>query len=118
MVSKDRVREVWLTLWGIGIALLIQVIYDQFGVSLKFVGGLAITVAILVPLFIFSKFYFDKKPDNSSINQEEFQKRVFSEFDRIDAFLMHLPKETEPEKASDGKKAQGQKHNSRTERTA
>jgi hypothetical protein len=57
-------KDIWLVVWGIGVAFLIQVIYDGFGFygkSLQTFIGVAIAAVLLLGLAIYAVRNFNKK---------------------------------------------------------
>jgi hypothetical protein len=63
--QEKRATNLWLTIWGIGVAFLIQVLYDGFGLwlgkSLQFVAGCVIAVIFLASLVVWANRLFPKK---------------------------------------------------------
>ncbi|MGD0996008.1 MAG: hypothetical protein ABR909_10860 [Candidatus Bathyarchaeia archaeon] len=62
-IRRERVREVWLVVWGIFIAFFIQVVYDEFGHDVKFLYGISISCIGLVALAISAKYLFSEKKE-------------------------------------------------------
>ena len=64
MEKLNRKREVWLTLWGITVALFIQVIYDYFGVfgtMWQLIIGLVLASGFFITLLLTMQIW-NKKP--------------------------------------------------------
>ena len=63
--KTKRIADVWLAVWGIGVAFLMQVLYDGFGLvlgkALQFYVGLAVAAIFLIGLAIVAVHYFNKK---------------------------------------------------------
>jgi dipeptide/tripeptide permease len=59
-VMRQRVREIWLLLWGVFFALFIQVFYDAFGhgINIQFAAGLALCCVGFTALAVASKYLF------------------------------------------------------------
>ena len=77
----ERKKELWLTLYGVFLALLIQVIYDWagfLGTILRLTVGLAIACGGLIPLAIYTtnSFHWKKQSDKSKNTKKELITRL------------------------------------------
>jgi hypothetical protein len=91
----ERKREVWLTLYGVFLALLIQVIYDWagfLGTMLRLAIGLGIACCGLIPLAIFAtnSFHWKKqsdKPNDSKKNLQIEMLRLQLKYDSLNSVM-------------------------------
>jgi predicted membrane protein len=104
MSKTKNKRDMWLVFYGIVVTLFIQVFIASFGIFSNLVGLVTSVIGMAVlGVYAFNGFSWKKNANKEIDEEKEFRQRAIQEFDRIDVFLMQLPKETEPEKASDAK---------------